>query len=269
MATLLIALAVGGGAFSAAFYAADWGWGWSIFSGIASFLVFQGVVGFLIQKRVKREMERVQAILVDGQKRLQQKMQRWQIRPPGSIQAAQREIESDTKLFVRQALEQTKSLDKFRPWVPLMGRQIATARLQLSWMVKDFKTVDALMPKAIFMDPAMSAIRMSRMYMCGEPMEEIAKVYRKGVARVRYNCNVLLAATMSWMQVQKGDVDGAFKTLTEALKKSDNETLKHNHEVLMNNRVAHFGNSGLGDQWYSLLLEEPRMRMQRQRSVYR
>ena len=142
MATLLIALAVGGGAFAAAFFAADWGWGWSVTSGVVSFLAVQGTVGFLVQKRVKREMERVQAILADGQKRLQQKMQRWQIRPPGSIQAAQREIESDTKLFVRQALEQTKSLERFRLWVPLMGRQIATARLQLSWMIKDFKTVD-------------------------------------------------------------------------------------------------------------------------------
>ena len=269
MATLLIALAVGGGAFAAAFFAADWGWGWSVTSGVVSFLAVQGTVGFLVQKRVKREMERVQAILADGQKRLQQKMQRWQIRPPGSIQAAQREIESDTKLFVRQALEQTKSLERFRNWVPLMGRQIATARLQLSWMIKDFKTVDELMPQSLFMDPQMSAIKMARMYMKGAPMDEIAKVYRKGVARVRYNGNVMLAAAMSWMQVQKGDADGAFKTLTEALKKSDNETLKRNHEVLMNNRVAHFTNSSLGDQWYSLLLEEPRVRQQRQRSVYR
>ena len=269
MATLLIALAVGGGAFSAAFFAADWGWGWSVTSGIASFLAVQGTVGFIVQKRVKREMESVQSILADGQKRLQQKMQRWQLRPPGSIQAAQREIESDTKVFVRQALDLTKSLEKFRPWIPLMGRQIATARLQLSWMIKDFKTVDALMPQAIFMDPSMSAIRIARMYMKDEPMDEIAKTYRKGVARVRYNGNVLLAAAMSWMQVQKGDADGAFKTLTEALKKSDNETLKRNHELLMNNRVAHFSNSGLGDQWYSLLLEEPRVRQQRQRSVYR
>ena len=136
-------------------------------------------------------------------------------------------------------------------------------------MIKDFKTVDALMPQAIFMDPSMSAIRIARMYMKDEPMDEIAKTYRRGVARVRYNGNVLLAAAMSWMQVQKGDADGAFKTLTEALKKSDNETLKRNHELLMNNRVAHFSNSGLGDQWYSLLLEEPRVRQQRQRSVYR
>ena len=37
----------------------------------------------------------------------------------------------------------------------------------------------------------------------------------------------------------------------------------------MNNRVGHFSNSGLGDQWYSLLLEEPKVHVQRQRSVYR
>ena len=269
MVTILLAVAAGGGVFAAACFAADWGTGWSIFAGLVGFGIFQGVAGYLVQKRVKREMEKVQEILLGGQKQLQQKMQRWQIRPPGSVQAAQREIEADTKVFVRKALEQTSALEKFRPWVPLMGRQIATARLQLSWMIKDFKTVDALMPKALLLEPTMCAIKMARLYMLKAPTDEIAKVYRKGVSRVRYNGNVLLAAAMSWMQVQRGDADGAFKTLTEALKKSDNETLKQNHELLMNNRVAHFSNAGIGDQWYSLLLEEPRMRVQRQRSVYR
>ena len=89
------------------------------------------------------------------------------------------------------------------------------------------------------------------------------------VRKTAYNGNVLLAAAMSWMQVAKGDVDGAFKTLTEALKKSDDATLKRNHELLMNNRVAHFNNSGLGDKWYSLYLEEPRVRTQRQHIQYR
>ena len=269
MITLALAIAAGGGAFAAAYVAGDWGLGWSIFAGVLGFGVFQGVVGYLIQKRVKREMEKIQAVLADGQKQLQQKMHRWQIRPPGSIQAAQREIEADTKVFVKKALEQTSSLERFRLWVPMMGRQIATARLQLSWMIKDFKTVDALMPKAICIDPTMSAIKMSRMYMTDAPTEEIAKVYRKGVARTRYNGNVLLAAAMSWIQVKRGDVDGAFKTLAEALKKSDDETLKKNHEALMNDRVARFTNSGLGDKWYSLLLEEPKVRMQRQRVAYR
>ena len=269
MITLILGIAVAGGVFSATYFAADWGMGWSICSAVVGFGVFQAVVGVMLQKRVKREMDKVQDILVGGQKQLQQKMQRWQVRPPGSIQAAQREVEADTKVFVRRALEQTKSLERFRNWVPLMGRQIATARLQLSWMIRDFKTVDALMPQALLVDPTMSAIKMARMYMLDAPLGDIAKVYRKGVSRVRYNGNVLLAAAMSWMQLKRGDADGAFKTLTEALKKSDNATLKQNHELLMNNRVAHFSNAGIGDQWYSLFLEEPKVRMQRQRSVYR
>ena len=269
MITLMIAIAVGGGSFAAAYWPADWGLGWSIFAGVAGFGVFQGVFGFVLQRKVKRDMEKVQGILVAGQKQLQQKMQRWQMRPPGSIQAAQNEIFADTKVFVKEALAQTETLRKYRLWVPMMDRQIATAQLQLNWMIKEFKVVDKLMPKALCIDPTMSAIKMARMYTLGEPTEAIAKVYQKGVGRVRYNGNVLLAATMSWIQVQRNDADGAFKTLTEALKKSDNETLKQNHEQLMNNRVAHFSNSGIGDQWYSLYLEEPRVRTQRQRSVYR
>lgn len=269
MITLILALAVGFGGFAAAQYVADFGTGWSIFSGLVCFGVFQGVFGVFIQKRVKRDMDGVQAVLVAGQRRLQEKMQRWQLRPPGSIQAAQKEIAEDTRVFVTEAIAKTECLSKYRFWVPMMNRQIATAQLQLCWMIKDFRRVDALMPKAIFIDPTMSAIKIARMYMKGEPSEAIAKAYNKAVRRVRYNGNVLLAAAWSWIQVQRGDADGAFKTLTEALKKSDDATLKRNHEILMNNRVAHFSNSALGDQWYSLLLEEPKVKMQRQRPVYR
>ena len=269
MITLTIAIAVGLGGFSAAYYPGDLGLGWSIFLGILSFGVFQGVTGFLLQRRIKRDMEEVQAILEGGQRRLQQKMARWQMRPPGSMQAAQREIMDDTRVFVKEALAKTDTLAKYKLWIPMMDRQIATAKVQLSWMIKDFKTVDALMPKAMLLDPSMSCIKMARMFMLDQPTEEIVKVYNKAVARARYNGNVLPAATMSWIQVKRDDADGAFKTLTEALKKSDDETLKRNHESLMNNRPAKFTNSGLGDKWYSLLLEEPRMRVQRQRPVYR
>ena len=114
MITLIVAIAVGGGSFAAAYWAADWGVGWSVFAGVVGFGVFQGVFGFLLQKRVKRDMETVQQILVGGQKKLQQKMQRWQMRPPGSIQAAQNEIFADTKVFVKEALAQTETLRKYR-----------------------------------------------------------------------------------------------------------------------------------------------------------
>ena len=268
MITLLAALAVGGGIYCAAYFAADWGVGWSVFSGVVGFGVFQGVVGYAIQKRIKQDMERVQGILVEGQKKLQSKMQRWQFRPPGSQKDAQREIENDTRVFVRAALAETEKLSKYRWLVPMIERQKATAQLQLNWMVKDFKAVDALMPKALFLDPTTVAVKIARMYMKDEKTEDIEKVYQKGVRRLKYNQNVLLAAEWSWILLQrngeKDEGESAFKALADALKSSDNEVLKRNHELLMNKKVAHFSNSGLNDQWYALYLEEPRVRTQRQ-----
>jgi hypothetical protein len=269
MITLFIALAVAFGGFSASYWGADLGMGWSAFLGVLSFIVFQLAFNFFIQRRVKADMAKVQGILEGGQKRLQQKMQRWQMRPPGSIQAAQKEIADDTRVFVKEALAETEALRKYRLWVPMIERQMATAQLQLNWMIRDFKAVDRLMPKAMFLDPSTVAIKLAREQMLDAPIEQMEKTYAKGVRRLRYNQNVLLAAAWSWILVKRGKVDEAFKALTEALKNSDNEVLKRNHECLMNNRVAHFNNSGLGDQWYSLLLEEPKVKMQRPRSVYR
>ena len=268
MITLLTALAVGGGIYCVAYFAADWGVGWSVFSGVVAFGVFQGVVGYNLQKRIKADMERVQGILLDGQKRLQAKVQRWQFRPPGSQKDAQREIENDTKVFVREALKETERLSKYRLLIPMIDRQKATAQLQLNWMIKDFKAVDALMPKAMFIDPTTVSIKIARMYMTDAKTEDIEKVYNKSVKRLKYNQNALLAAEWSWILLQRnGDKDegeSAFKALAEALKSSDNEVLKRNHELLMNKKVAHFSNSGFGDQWYALFLEEPRMKTQRQ-----
>ena len=245
------------------------GYGWSAFWGVVAFGVTQAVIGLILQRKVKAAMNAVQGVMVAGQKQMQAKIARWQMRPPGSIQAAQAEMARDQKVFVKEALAQTEPLHRFDNWVPMMKRQIATAQFQLYWMIKDFKKVDELMPKALFLDPTMSAMKLARLHMTDKPMTEITKVYEKAVRRLRYNQNVLLAATYSWILVQRKDIDGAFKALNRALEKSDNETLKQNRENLANNRVAHFTNSGLGEQWYALLLEEPKMRQPRQRMQWR
>ncbi|MBR1588590.1 MAG: hypothetical protein IJ658_09730 [Kiritimatiellae bacterium] len=245
------------------------GYGWSSFFGVLSFGGAQLAMGRIFQRRLKGAMESVQAVLVDGQKKLQAKMARWQMRPPGSIQAMQAEIARDQRVFVTEALARTEDLRQFTPWVPMMARQIATAQFQLFWMIREFKKVDELMPKALFMDPAMKAMKIARMYMLGKPTDEISKVYAKAVRGLRYNQNALLAATYSWILVQRKDIDGAFKALNRAMERSDNETLRSNREHLANNRVAHFSNSGLGEQWYALMLEEPKVRQQRQRMQWR
>ena len=269
MFSLLIAVGFGVLAGLGLFFGGLCGIGWSIGLGFVAFIVAQVVVGRIVQKRVKAAMDAVQAVLLDGQKRLQAKMARWQMRPPGSVQAAQAEIARDQKVFVREALEQTEVLHKFDNWVPMMKRQIATAQFQLYWMIKEFKKVDELLPKALFLDPTSNAMKLARMYMTDQPVEEMAKVYERATRRLRYNQNVLIAAAWSWILIQKKDVDGAFKVLNAALEKSDNETLKANREHLANNRVAHFSNTALGDQWYALLLEEPRIHQQRPRQQWR
>ena len=240
------------------------GCGWSIFFGLLAFGVVQGVGGYLVQRKVKAAMASVQAILVAGQKRLQAKVARWQMRPPGSLQAAQAEMERDQKVFVKEALAATEKLHRFDHWVPFMRRQIATAQFQLHWMVRDFRAVDALMPRAMFLDPTMNAMKMARLQMQDAPIEAISKVYDKAVRRLRYNQNVLLAATYSWILLRRGDADAAFKALTRALDKSDNAVLKANRDQLANNRLAHFSNAGLGEQWYALQLEQPRYSQPRQ-----
>ena len=269
MLTVILTALFGAGVALGLYFGAVFGYGWSIFFGVVAFGVANALVGWFIQKKVKARMSEVQNILMAGQKQIQAKVARWQMRPPGSMQAAQAEIARDQKVFVKEALELTEPLHKFDNWVPMMKRQIATAQFQLYWMIKDFKKVDELMPKAMFLDPTMSAMKLARMYMLEKPVEEMEKIYAKAVRRLRYNQNVLLAATWSWILLKRGDVDGSFKALNAALEKSDNETLKANRGHLANNRVAHFSNTAIGEQWFALLLEEPKMHQPRQRMQWR
>jgi len=251
-------------------------WGMDMFGAVGSLVVALGgfaagqiAGGLFVQRKVKTGMEQVQQVLVEAKKTMEAKSRRWMTRPPDSVKSAQAEMAAEQRKYVLLALERTEALHRFDRWVPMMRRQIATAQFQLFWMIREWRKVDDLMDKALFLDPTMSAMKMARLHMKGEPLETIEKVYAKALRRLRYNQNVLVAATWSWILVQKGEVDRAFKALNEALKNSDDATLKANREALANNRVAHFNNSGIGETWYALGLEEPKVKMQRQRMQWR
>ena len=266
---MFVSAACAAAAYSLAHWCADAGHGWSAFWAVAAFIASQIFVARAVRKRMNADMMAVQRILAEGQKRLQQKTQSWQFRPPGSMQAAQRELEGDMRKFVTEALGETEKLRKYRPWVFMVDRQVATAQLQLNWMIKEFDKVDELLPKAFLMDPSLVAMKMARMYMKDAPVEEIEEVYRKGTRRGGFNRNTLPAATMAWIELKKGRENEAFKTLVDAVKNSDDATLKSNLAHLENKRATHCSNSGLGDAWYALHLEEPRMRQPRQHRQFR
>ena len=206
MFSLIIALTCGISVGSALFFTDSMGYGWSIFFGVLGFGTVQMAIGFLLQIKVKAAMKAVEIVLLEGQKAVQAKTQRWQTRPPGSIQEAQNELARDQRKFVVAALALTESLHKFDNWVPMMKRQIATAQFQLYWMIKEYRKCDQLMDKALFVDPAMYAMKMARLHVLGKPTGEIRKVYDKGKRRLRYNQNVLIAAAWTWILVQRGEI---------------------------------------------------------------
>ncbi|MFA7173579.1 MAG: hypothetical protein WC340_09220 [Kiritimatiellia bacterium] len=235
---------------------------WSVVWGILAFIVAQLLAGYLVQKKVKLEMEKVQEILNSGKNHLQQKISQWQMRPPGSIKDAQKIIEKEQKIFIDRALEASSGLEKFNRWAPLMSKQVNALRLQLHWMNKDFKQVDKLMPHVLIMDPMMACIKIARMYMRKE--EGIDKVFKKHSGKVRNEQGTLIYALYSWILVQQKKIDEAHKVLIEGCEKVENEFLKRNRESLANNRVGHFSNTPFGEEWYALNLEQPKMKMQRQ-----
>jgi hypothetical protein len=237
--------------------------GWSVAWGLLAALAAQVLAGWWLRRRVKTAMDMVQAVLVAGQKRLQQKVNQWQLHPPGSVKQAQLELEREQRVFVEQALERSRELERFFHWTPMLRRQVNTLRMQLYYQVKDYRTVDRLLPDCLFLEPMAAAMKLARMHAAGAQGAEA--FFNRHVRRLRYGQGAVLYALYAWMLVQRGDLDGAHKVLVRAGEKMENETLKRNREHLANNRPAHFSNAGLGEEWYALGLEEPRVKMQRPR----
>jgi len=238
--------------------------GWAIAFGVLSVLLPQLGVGLLLRGKVKATMDAVQSILLNGQKKLQHKVNNWQMRPPGSLKQAQMEIERDQRQFIDQALEVSKRLEPLTRWTLMLDRQIATLRMQLYYQAKEFKKVDELLPRCLFLEPVSAAMKLARLHVRGE-MAEAEKFFRKQTRRLRYGQGAILYGLYAWMQVQRQDVAGAHKTLIRACEHMENETMKANRDHLANNRVTQFSNAGLGEEWYALGLEQPKVKTQRQR----
>ena len=120
------------------------------------------------------------------------------------------------------------------------------------------------MDKCLFIEPQSVCVKMARMYKRND--EGIDKFFKKKAARFKGEQALLPYALYSWILVKQERIDEAIKILNQAkIKTSDNEVIVKNWELLVNNKVKHFSNSLLGEQWYSLMLEEPKMPKQQVR----
>ena len=234
-------------------------WYWSIVWGALVLVAGQLAVGWVLRRRLGAVNAQVQAVMQAAQANMQAKLRRWRTRQMTNQKAAEAELARDRDAMIAEVQAILRPLERYRLWIPLLGRQLATMELQFAWQKKDWARVDELLPRAL----------LARLWRREAPTEELRKVFRKATRRARYGTTALVYATYSWMLLKRGEVDEAFRALVEADKKNEHATLKANRDALANNRLAHFSNAGFGEEWYALFLEEPKLRAPRVRNPTR
>jgi hypothetical protein len=234
----------------------------TIFFGIAGFIAAYFLVGFLVRKKIMKVQRELQDIMATGQQRMSRKVQQFQSKPGGNIKALQRQIEADQKVLNKKALEFSSRLEPFKKWSMLMGRQIATMRLQYLYQLKEFEQVDAILASSgflrgpIMVEPMTVAMKMARQYK-NKDVGGVEKTFKRRIKWFRGDRGTLLYGVMTWVLVKEGEPEKARKLLSKAKDATGNEAFSHNWVQLSNDRVKNYSNAGLGEEWFGLYLENP------------
>ncbi len=234
---------------------------WCVFNGLIVFVVCWIVIGLVVRKQVNKVNVSVQEIMTRAQAKINRKMQAFQSRPGGNAKSVQKALEKEQAAAVREAIAATDVMNKFYKWNFLLKKQINTMRMMLYYQIRDFAKVDDLLPGCLLFDPRAIAFKLARMYKKNDP--KLDKFFRRKIKHSKGDNCALLYGLYSWILVKRGESDKAFELLNAARKKTDNPTIVENREKLANGKVKHFSNSGLGEMWYALYLEEPKIKQQK------
>lgn len=239
---------------------------WGGIIGIAAMILTQVLIGLYIRTRVNKVNNAIQAKLQEVQTKIQRKVNMMQQKPGMSPKFMQGTIEKEQAAAVHNALEMTEQLKRYYLWSPLLSKQINTMKMMFHYQIKEFAQADALMNKCLFFDPTSSAMRIARMYRKNDPgLDKFAKSKLK---RAKGESGVLLYALYSWILVKRNELEKARNILAESKKRCDNEVLNANWERLANDKAKNFSNAALGEMWYMLYLEEPKVKTQRMRPQF-
>lgn len=267
MLTMIISLALGVLVFASTRFGAEFSTGWAVACAILSMFIFQLAAALLIRRAVNARNLQIQAIIMDVQKRLEAKQQHFMRHPLGSQKIMMQQLEQEQTAGLERALA---ACDIFKPlyiWNFLLAKQINTMKMAFLFQLKRFDDVDAIMPKCLFLEPQAVCMKMVRLYKKNDPA--LDKFFRKKGATLKKDNCVLPALLYAWILLKQGKNDDAFTVLTNAKKKSENPVLVANWEALANGKIKQFSNAGLGEAWYALGLEMPKMQRVQQQPQYR
>jgi hypothetical protein len=239
----------------------DLGIVWGNICGVGAFLISQLTVMLILRGKLKLLQNSMQISMQNAQDRIARQMQNFQQRPVGSPKFMQQKLESMQNDALREALRQTEKFNPFYRWNWMLAKQISTMKMQLHFQLKEFAEVDKLLPKCLLMDVRSMAIKLVRMYKLEDP--KIDKFYQKKSRRLKGEDGAFLACVYAWIKLRSEEQPKALAALVAAKSSSDNPTLVANYENLINGKIKHFSNAGFGDLWYSLFLEEPKIKPQK------
>ena len=240
---------------------------WSASIGLAVFLAVMILISQLVRLRIKKINADIQHIMEEIQHKLMVMQNRFMQRPPGSQKMMLQALEKEQAAGIRRAIAACDAFIPLYHWGFLLERQINTMKMAFYFQIRDYGQVDKLMPKCLFFDPQSVCLKMARMYMRKE--DGIDRLFRKKCRSLKEPACILPYSLYAWILVKQERYEDALKLLVDCKKKTDNETILRNWEVLANKKYKSFSNAGLGEIWYAMGLEEMRIPKQQQRIRYR
>lgn len=259
MLTLIIGIVTGFivAAICAAPEILDWGWGWGALAGVLAVIAVQLGISLAIRRKVQQVNNKIQELMMDVRRRVELKQQQFMRRPVGSQKMMMQVLEKEQNDGIREAITACDMFEPLFKWNFILKKQSNTMKMAFYYQLREYDKVDELLPKCLLMDSQSIAMKMARMYKTKN--EGLDKFFRKKCAASKGENAVLLYSLYAWILVKQDRVDDAIKLLVDARKKTDSEIINSNWEHLVNGRIKHFSNSGLGEIWYAIGLEEPKM----------
>lgn len=250
-------------------YSAALSFVWGIVFAVLGLICVNVTVALILKSFTGKINNSIQQIMLETRHKMEVMQNQFMRRGGGNPQQMMSSLERLQNQGIRQAMEECNKFDKLNKWSPLLSKQTNAMRAMFAFQLKDFDMVDQYLAKAFLMDPQTISIKLVRLYKKHASFEEMAKFYRKKCAGLKGENCILPVALYSWILMKIDKKDEAFKVLTEAKKKTDNEAIVNNWEALANDKVKNFSNAPLGELWYAMGLEEMKMPKVRQQYQYR
>lgn len=244
-----------------------WGYGWGISCGIFIFAVVQLVIGLILRKKVNAINADIQNKMAEASEKINRKLKMFQSRPGGNLKVMQKTMEKEQNAALQMALDETKAMEPLFVWNFLLKKQVSTMRMMLHYQMRNFAEADKLMPSCMMMDPRALAMKLARQYVNKDA--KLDKTFSKKIKKFKGDDCAMLYGLYSWILVRQERIEDAVKVLVDAKKKTDNEVILKNWELLANGKEKQFSNAGFGDEWYALHLEQPKVKQQKMRRSYR